>query len=143
MAPSRTLWWNGAVNCGLTSLWQLVHSCGSLAFNRASVATPGFSALAVVTNMFELATLRPAIVECGEWQSTQPISLRQCSPRRKLLRSSRPAWHERQVSAISFEDLPVKETIFVLSPPPSTCALPGPWHDSQPVVLFFQAGRFP
>ena len=29
--------------------------------------------------------------ECGEWQSAQPMSLRQCSPRRKLLCSSLPA----------------------------------------------------
>ena len=27
---------------------------------------------------------------------------------------------------------PMKVKILVLSPPPSTCADPGPWHDSQP-----------
>src|SRR5215204_830026 len=56
----------------------------------------------------------------------------------KLLCSSFPAWQARQVSetclAVSFS----KVLIFVLSPSASTCALPGPWHDSQPVTLPFQ-----
>src|SRR5581483_11445282 len=69
------------------------------------------------------------------------MSLRQCSPRRKLFRSSLPAWQDRQDSEISFGDLPVKLMILVLSPPPSTCALPGPWQDSQPLALPFQLER--
>src|SRR5205085_9229770 len=72
---------------------------------------------------------------CGEWQSVQPTSLRQCSPRMKLLCSSRPEWHARHVSEICLEDSPWKVRILVLSPPASTCALPGPWQDSQPTTF--------
>src|ERR1044071_7667819 len=125
------------LNCGFTSLWQPMHSCGSFAFSIAIVAKPGFSALAVVTRRFEAAVFRPSTFECGEWQSVQPTSFRQCSPRRKLLRSSLPAWQLKHVSEISFEDLFLKEMIFFGSPS-SLCALPGPWQDSQPVTLLFQ-----
>jgi hypothetical protein len=102
------------------------------------VEKPGFSAFGVVTNAFELARFLPVVFECGEWQSVQPTSLRQCSPRRKLFLSSLPAWQTRHVSDTSFGDLFLNEMIFVGSPLPSTWALPGPWHDSQPVILPFQ-----
>jgi len=62
------------------------------------------------------ALFLPVTFECGAWQSVQPISLRQCSPRRKLLRSSFPAWQERHVSDVSFEDLFLKEIILAGSP---------------------------
>src|SRR5687768_310006 len=70
------------------------------------------------------------------------MSLRQCSPRRKLLCSSLPAWQPRQVSEIFFEDLFLNEMIFAGSPS-SRWALPGPWHDSQPVTFSFQLLRLP
>src|SRR5205085_4035977 len=75
---------------------------------------------------------------CGEWQSVQPTSLRQCSPRMKLLCSSFPEWQARQVSETCLAVSCSKVLIFVLSPSASTWALPGPWHDSQPVTLPFQ-----
>ena len=54
----------------------------------------------------------PVSGECDEWHSVQPMSLRQCSPRRKLLCSSLPAWQPRHVSEASLEDLILKEMIF-------------------------------
>src|SRR5215216_5641411 len=98
---------------------------------------PGFCAFEGETKTFEAASCRPVSGACGEWQSVQPMSLRQCSPRRKLLCSSRPEWQLKHVSDVSFEDLFLKEMILVGSPS-AMCALPGPWHDSQPVTLFFQ-----
>src|SRR5260370_42297655 len=94
-----------------------MQSCGSFIFNILTVAKPGFSAFGVVTSTFEPARFFPVMTECGEWQSVQPISLRQCSPRRKLLRSSFPAWQERHVSDVSFEDLVLNDMMFVGSPP--------------------------
>jgi hypothetical protein len=63
MAPSRTLWWKGEENAGLTSLWQLMQSCGSFIFNILMVEKPGFSAFAVVTRTFELARFLPDVLE--------------------------------------------------------------------------------
>ena len=41
-------------------------------------------------------------------------------------------WHRRQRELVSAGEASLKVKIFVLSPPPSTCAFPGPWHASQP-----------
>src|SRR5258708_18800980 len=114
-----------------------MQSCGSPIFNILIVDTPGFSAFAGITKVFEPAAFLPVVTECGEGQSVQPISLRQCSPRRKLLRSSLPAWQERHVSAVSFDDLFLKEMILVGSPS-AMWFFPGPWQASPPVTLPFQ-----
>ena len=41
-------------------------------------------------------------------------------------------WHSMQVDEESRALIVEKTLIFVLSPPPSTCALPPPWQPSQP-----------
>src|SRR5690349_4470782 len=114
-----------------------MQSCGSLFLSIWISEMPGFCALDRETNTFEAASCRPPGCECGEWQSVQPTSFRQCSPRRKLLCSSLPLWQARHVSETCFDDLFLKEMIFFGSPS-SLWALPGPWHDSQPVTLSFQ-----
>src|SRR6185295_1048554 len=98
---------------------------GSLTFSKWIVEKSGFSALARVMKVFELARFLPVTAPCDEWQSIQPTSLRQCSPRRKLLCSSRPAWQVRQVSEICLGDLFLNEMIFAGSPS-AMCSLPGP-----------------
>jgi len=114
-----------------------MHSCGSFTLSRLIVEEPGFSALAGETKTFDWATFLPEVLACDVWQSVQPTSLRQCSPRRKLLCSSLPAWQVRHVSEMALGDLFLKEMIFVGSAS-SMCVLPGPWHDSQPVAFPFQ-----
>src|SRR5207253_10511103 len=103
-----------------------MQSCGSPIFKILTVEKPGFCELVGFTKTLEPGRFRCVTsVKCGEWQSVHPMSLRQCSPRRKLLCSSLPAWHERQVSATSFDDLFLNEMILAGSPS-SECALPGP-----------------
>src|ERR1700730_9012124 len=114
-----------------------MQSCGSPTFSMWSVEKPGFSAFAADTRVIEPGTCLLVATKCGEWQSVQPISLRQCSPRRKLLCSSLPAWQERQVSDVVLDDLFLNEMIFAGSPS-STWALPGPWQASHPVTFPFQ-----
>src|ERR1043166_5195811 len=126
------------LNAGFTSLWQPRQSCGSPVFCMRIVAKPGFSWFTGLISTFEPGLFFATwSVRCGEWQSVQPISLRQCSPRRKLLCSSRPARQARQASDVSFGDLFLNEIIFAGSPS-SAWALPGPWQDSQPVTFPFQ-----
>src|SRR5437879_2439709 len=94
-----------------------MQSCGSPSFSILMLEMPGFSAFVGLSRTLEPGMFFAlAVVRCGEWQSVQPMSLRQCSPRRKLLCSSLPAWHKRQVSDISFDDLFLNEIIFFGSP---------------------------
>jgi hypothetical protein len=106
-------------------VWQLKQSCGSLTFSSLTVENAGFSEFAGEMKVIELATFLPLGPPCAEWQSAQPTSLRQCSPRRKLLCSSLPAWQPRHVSEVSFDDLFLKEMIF-LGSASSMWAFPGP-----------------
>ena len=92
-----------------------------IAFNMRVVAKPGFSAFAVFEDVLA-RHVRPTLSECvGDTDAADVIALR--SPCRKLFRSSY-RMTIRQVSK--------SLTIFregddlVLSPPPSTWALPGP-----------------
>jgi hypothetical protein len=41
-------------------------------------------------------------------------------------------WQLRHRALVSWRERFLKLMILVTSPPPSTCACPGPWHDSQP-----------
>jgi len=60
-----------------------MQSCVSPAFNIMTVEKLGLSEFARERKTFEAALLPPEGREpCGEWQSVQPTSLRQCSPRR-------------------------------------------------------------
>src|SRR5437773_10443225 len=61
----------------------------------------------------------------GEWQSTQLTLFCRCAERAKLLCSSPYVWHPRQRALISWAEAFLNVKIFVLSPPPSTCAFPG------------------
>src|SRR5687768_16252991 len=97
----------------------------------------------------ERGGLGAGLGSCDVWQEVQPMPLRQCSLRRKLLWSSRPEWQLRQVSemslAVSNCSLSVRMArwpLGVVSPPDisSTCARPGPWQASQPTTLPFQLG---
>src|SRR5690349_9957989 len=55
-----------------------------------------------------------------------------CCERAKLLCSAPYWWQPRQRALMSAAEAFLKAKILVLSPPPSTCALPGPWQASQP-----------
>src|SRR6185437_12312865 len=52
--------------------------------------------------------------------------------RSKFACSSSNSWHERQRCVTSSPFAFSKTKILLLSPPPSTCALPGPWQASHP-----------
>src|SRR5690348_5341155 len=54
-----------------------------------------------------------------------------CGDRRKLPCSWVNSWHCKHRRLTSSARLPLKLNIFDLSPPPSTCSDPGPWHVSQ------------
>src|SRR5271167_4565576 len=58
------------------------------------------------------------------------------------------SWQARQRLVMASGFAPVNVYILVLSPPPSTCAAPGPWQPSQPWCegslfnVVFQCGVF-
>jgi len=54
-----------------------------------------------------------------------------CRPADQSASSCEDAWQVRQAFDASRGDCFAGLTIFVASPPASTWALPGPWHDSQ------------
>src|SRR5688572_31577731 len=90
-----------------------MHSCGSLPLSMLAASRSRFRRAASETSVFEPGFPAICIDECEVWQSVQPTSLRQCSPRRKLLWSSLPAWHPRHVSEVSFDDFVLNEMIFL------------------------------
>src|SRR6188474_1757488 len=65
------------------------------------------------------------------WQVTQPTLRPSCLPPAKLSWLVR-LWHVRHAALASRSDIVAGFLILVLSPPPSTCACPGPWQLSQP-----------
>src|ERR1035438_8477008 len=67
------------------------------------------------------------------WHPMQPTSALACGDRSKS--GCAPEWHCKQVASISLVECLEGLKIFVTSPPPSTCALPGPWQPSQVTPL--------
>src|SRR4051794_40927703 len=69
-----------------------------------------------------------------EWQFEQTTSACVCSDSRILAFEISFEWHPRQV--FSTWSGPMSENAWMvgLPPPAATCALPGPWQPSQPVL---------
>ena len=68
---------------------------------------------------------------CASWQATQEMFRLSCVEPIQCFWSPL-LWHSMQIADESTALRVLKMRIFVLSPPPSTCAWPGPWQPSQP-----------
>src|SRR5580658_646549 len=97
-------------NCAFCCRWHVKQSSGSDFFSKNS----------------------DSFAWCGEWQEMQLTSFLACSELMAFMCCEPPAWQSRHRAFTSLAEAVSNLKILVLSPPPSTWALPGPWQLSQP-----------